>query len=392
MSELIRPSGQEFNKPTELSPTPGVVDALRGKIAEPIQTISQKPGEEGTFTRVRLLLSGSGQFGLKDRKDNKEWSGIFNHSILSARYSVHFAEKMAKAGYETHPQTILDAMIVSHAGRRSWDEAGWYPQAAPDAREKRSISNETLGLQLIQGKVPQDAFALVAALAHNLEGFDLDPAMYDSWDYKLTSYVDHRTTQSYEPLNTRMGNFLIANFFDKDQVTPEVKERVYEGIEEIVARQRDSLLNKPGVEPMTLDEADQIAESLGANEGSTRLPRKDLIKLILNDAETEAALIKSGVDPDAINDQTVPMPKWEDDIRMQYVGAAGRNIFNYLYRLRLEDQETTLYFSELLAREYPENNWWTEYASRVFREYGKKKLQETQRVKKAETIFPGEYL
>lgn len=71
-------------------------------------------------------------------------------------------------------------MIVSHAGRRQWDEAKWYPDIVEDARAKISITNETLGMQLIQGKIPSDAFDLVVALGHNVEGFEVNPSIYDS--------------------------------------------------------------------------------------------------------------------------------------------------------------------------------------------------------------------
>ena len=40
---------------------------------------------------------------------------------------------MVKRGHKVNSQQILDGMIVSHSGRRQWDEAGLYPEAAEDA-------------------------------------------------------------------------------------------------------------------------------------------------------------------------------------------------------------------------------------------------------------------
>src|SRR3989344_4753961 len=242
MSE--RAQGQERSIVPELRPDPRVIEALRGEISEPIQTISRKPGSEDRQVKVRVVREGPGLFGLTDWEDNKEWSGITNHILLSARYAVYFAQKMHDAGYEADPQRILDGMIVSHPGRRQWDEAGWYPEAIEDAQAKRSISNETLGMQLIQGKVPQDAFELVVALGHNVEGFSVDPSIYESLDFKIAIYVDHRTAQKYELLNTRMGDFLLGNFFNRGDVTPEVRERVYEGLKNLIESEKDYRLGK----------------------------------------------------------------------------------------------------------------------------------------------------
>src|SRR3989344_5611307 len=284
MADRLLGSEQAGNFEVEIDPR--VVDALRGEISEPIQTISHKPDHGAQLVKVRIAKEGPGLFGLTDWEDNKEWSGITNHVLLSARYAVYFAQKMRDAGFETNPQRILNGMIVSHPGRRQWDEAGWYPEAVEDAEAKRSISNETLGMRLIQGKVPQDAFELVVALGHNVEGFSVDPAIYDSLDYQIAIYVDHRAAQKYEPLNTRMGDFLIGNFFKRDEVTPELKEHVYNAIGDLIERQKNYRLGKESSEGVTLDEADQIAEQLGASTRSERVIRRELMRLILQDADT----------------------------------------------------------------------------------------------------------
>lgn len=368
MSE--RPLGQERSTSPELKPDPRVIDALKGKISAPIQTMSHKPGFEGKQVEVRVVREGPGLFGLTDWQDNKEWSGITNHVLLSARYAVYFAQKMRDAGYEAHPQGILNGMIVSHPGRRQWDEAGWYPEVIEDAQAKRSISNETLGMRLIQGKVPQDAFELVVALGHNVEGFSVDPSIYDSWDYKLAIYVDHRAAQKYEPLNTRMGDFLIGNFFKRDEITPELKERVYAVIGDLIQRQKSNRLGEEGAEQVTLDEADLIAEQLGASARSERVIRKELMCLILQDSDTEAALITAGIDPDSINDETVPMPDWEDLFRKDYVKAAEDSIVQRLSshyrRLWLDESKVDDFVLDDILSEFPPNTWWGKYAFELF--------------------------
>lgn len=354
---------------SELRPDPRVVDALRGEISGPIQTISHRPGSKGKSVEVRLVTDGPGMFGLSDWQDNREWSGITNHVFLSARYATHFAEQMRQAGYETNPGRILNGMIVSHAGRRQWDEAEWYPEAVLDAVAKRSISNETLGMRLIVGKVPIDAFELVVALGHNVEGFSVDPTIYDSLDFKLAIYVDHRTAQKYEPLNTRMADFLLGNFFRGNEVTPELREQVYRVVETIIERQRNQSLGKEVILRLSLDEADEMAGRLGASPNSERLTRRELMRLVLQDADTEALLIKAGIDPDDINDETVPMPEWEHDLRWQYVEAAKESIIERISSLNEALQSEGLYSDdrvvlgtlERFGVDFPVNTWWGQY-------------------------------
>ena len=238
---------------------------------------------------------------------------------------------------------------------------------------KRSISNETLGMQLIQGKVPQDAFELVVALGHNVEGFSVDPSIYESWDFKIAIYVDHRTAQKYEPLNTRMGNFLLGNFFNRGDVTPEVRECVYEDLKSLIEREKEYRLGKEEAKEVTLDEADHIAESLGAKPNSERLARRELMRLILQDADTEAALIQAGVDPDNINDETVPMPIWENQFRKDYVKAAEEGIFEKFDKLVQKDRDYDQFLANserpnfsFLDKDFPENTWWGQYARDLY--------------------------
>ena len=352
---------------SEFSIHPDFINALRGEVSNPVITISHKTGPDfGKMVTARLAINGPGMFGLADMKDSKEWSGITNHYLLTGRYAVDIAHRMEQAGYETHPQMILNAMIVSHAGRRQSDEAHWYYEGLVklmDPKEvyrRGSLSNETLGMQLIEGKVPQDAFELVVALGHNVEGFSVDPSIYSSLDFLVAIYIDHRTAQKYDPLNIRMGDFLLGNFFAKDAINDELRGKVYEELEKIIGRERDTNLAIGGVKSITLDEADQMVEKLGAQPDSIRLSRKELMRLILQDARTEAMLLQAGIIPDEINDTTVPMPKWEDDFRLEYVTSASDEILTRITELQQTGNLTAL------EAEFPPTNWWGKYARKLY--------------------------
>lgn len=329
----------------DLSPNPDVVNALRGTISEPLQTISRKPGSNDQVVTVRIALEGPGMFGLTDWEDNKEWSGIFNHCILSARYATYFAEGTAQAGYSVSPQVILDGMIISHPGRRQWEEAIWYPGIAPNAEVKRAITNETLGLSLIQGKIPEEIFRLVSSLAFS-EEFPVDPQVYESWEHRLSILADHRSSDRYLPLHIRMGDFIWGNFFDRERTKPEIKEQVHSSLNELFKRQKNYRLGMMGGKEVVADEAVEIIQSLGASANSARSTLRLQLENLLEDVATEAELIKVGVDPNEVNDETVPMPAWEDQLRLQYVEAARDSM--------------------KFDMDFPLTTWWGQYARKLF--------------------------
>lgn len=362
---LYRPD-KEQPRLDELAPTPGVVDALRGTVED--ATYNQN----GEIKTDKVVTEGSGQFGLTDLNDNKTWRGIFHHSVLSARYSAHLGIQLLEAytkrqtttvdkKNKPNPQTIVDAMIVSHTGRRRKEQKEKTPEAIIDPEAER-VTNETLGLQNIEGKVPEQAFQLVAALAHKPEGYPVAPDVKASWNYFITSYVDHRTTDRWQPLNERLGDFLYGNFVNEK--TPERREEIHRKMNAIIEAQKAFVRGEKGAEPVTLDVADAIAESLGANEGSSRLSRRELMELVLQDAGTEAVLQMAGIDTENMNETTVPMPQWEDDLRYQYVAAAQNEIVDHLSELSGEPELT-----EIMDREFPTegtHGWWGKAAREVF--------------------------
>lgn len=357
----------------ELSPSPGIIDVLKGTVSEPIQTISRKPGFDGQLVTVRIAIEGPGMFGLTDWQDNREWSGIFNHCILSARYATYFAQRLIQAGHEINSQLILDGMIVSHPGRRQWDEAGWYPEVVPGAETKMAMYNETLGLRLIKGKVPEGVFQLVSSLAYD-DG--TDPEVYNSWEHRLSVFADHRSSDRYLPLHIRMGDFIWVNFFNKDDVGVDVREQVHNTLGELFTRHRNFRLGLTGGIEVTADEAVEIMQNLGASPDSARSTLRLQLENLLKDVDTEAELIQTGINPDDVNDDTVPMPKWEDKLRLEYVFVARESITERMYSLnkalKAEDEYgSALVVKEILERydrDFPTNTWWGQYAWRVYQE------------------------
>lgn len=305
----------------ELMPDQEVIDILRGVISEPMQTKSHKPGSEGQPVTVRFALEGSGMHGLTDYIDNQTWWGISRmHQGLSARLAVYYGMVMQQAGYEVNLGTILSGMNISHPGRRPWEEACFYPEVAPDAAVRSAMTNETLGLLLIQNKVPHDIFLLVASLAYS-DKFPVDKKVYDSLEHRLSDLADHQTTDRFAPLGERMGDFLARNFF-VGLTTEALKRPVIEKLSNIIKSQRDFCLGISGSKEVTLNEAEDIMLEMGASPNSPRSTLRLQLENYLKDAGTQAMLIRAGINPDEITDQTVPMPAWEDSLRLEYVGFA----------------------------------------------------------------------
>jgi hypothetical protein len=318
---------------------------------------SHHPLTEGQEVTVRIADEGSGMIGLENPQDNKDWSGMLNHVQLNRRLALHISKAGLQRGLDTDPTRIANGFDVSHAGRRVGEEARYYPGAVKEADEKASITYGSMGAKIIEGKVPQSAFELVVALGHGTEEFSVDPAIYDSLDYKIAIYADHRTSQTIEPLHKRMGDFLLQNFFTKEQVTTEKKSEVYDAVREVIERQKGHMFGGGEEDGITLDEADMIACELGASEGSTRLPRKELMRLILQDAKTEAFLIKSGIDVENIDESSLAPTRWERYLRRLYINDAEEGIFS-LYK----ELEAKLSRGEIAQvefdREFNPSTWW----------------------------------
>jgi hypothetical protein len=108
-------------------PDSNVLEALRGDVSELKYTVSQKPANKGQEVAVKIVTDGSGMVGLVDSVDNREWAGIFNHFVKTARIATYLGRELQDNGVEVDTILLLNAILISHAGRRQWDEATRYP-------------------------------------------------------------------------------------------------------------------------------------------------------------------------------------------------------------------------------------------------------------------------
>lgn len=107
-----------------------------------LERVDEGPNK-GKSVDAHILIEGSGMFNLTNPEDAKEWKGIFNHIVGSARIIYQGIEVFKSLSPEQRLQfvnsgfdfTVLDAftpelgalyMLTNHAGRRRMDEHNWY--------------------------------------------------------------------------------------------------------------------------------------------------------------------------------------------------------------------------------------------------------------------------
>lgn len=298
-----------LNRPTGQS-----LELLMGEISEPTSL------SDGSS--VQLVESGSGMAGLTGHPDNINWSGIFHHIMLSTRIAHNLCLQLQRKGHEIDSNVVLQAGIDSHLGRRIWDEAKKYPQLVKKSDQKLSVTNESIGLDMLrEAEVDAPIYETVAALAH---GVECDPSWYETHEYKIFSYVDHRTMDKVYSYSERMGTFLINAFIPKEQVTDDKRQAVYQMVKDIFARVKQG-------EQIELETIVKQASDLGATPTSDRLKLDSFMHMIIEDAQTELMLEKAGIDTSNLN--ATPHPRWERYLRRLYLMDAEKSVFEAKKRI-----------------------------------------------------------
>jgi hypothetical protein len=300
--------------------------------------------------RMHFVEKGSGMFGLTNFYDNMKWAGIFTHLVLSARYSLYIGEQLQEKGYKVNLQTMLDSMLLSHTGRRQSDEAGEYKGLiGKDAYKKRAnTKNELLGLEILEeNKVPAEVLTQVRALA-NIGMFPIKDKKHENPEYAAyaaQSVVDHQVTHKTDPLHVRFAGFFMRNFkFEGESVNEDRARKrieVKNTLEEIINTRKGYNLGRVEVDT-DLYQALARMTSLGMSEESDRGGLEDIMYLVLQDAENVAFYEEIGIDLKQLRDETVPMPKWEEDIRYKYANFAKDGIIKKMdevYKSTQEGQE-----------------------------------------------------
>ncbi len=189
------------------------LEVLKGFVSKPIETISNKPDYKGHIVKVSLVKEGSGIIGLENAADNQEWAGIFNHILKTARVATFLGEQLREKGEVVVPDCILNTILVSHAGRRQYDEATWYPSVVPNAHEKVEAGDTAITLELLSNA------RISPTIVENVKAHGVGDAypitQMDTWEKILPSYADFRVSQHVISLQTE------RSIFSKLQIKPE---------------------------------------------------------------------------------------------------------------------------------------------------------------------------
>lgn len=255
--------------------------------------------------------------GLKEREDNKEWSGIFNHLVKTARVATFLAQELRKKGENVSQNLILNTVLISHAGRRQWDEANWYPDAVENAQEKAAMGDQPLATPVLEkAGIPKDVMEIVEAHA---VGTQYPIERMDTWEKKLALYADFRVSQNLMSLRDRFDDL--------------AKRAVPAG----------------------------------------RLTQEQLDAIEAWAFKTEQEIFsKLSIKPENITDEYHPQSRWERYIRRLYVNDAEDGIFQRLDELydqlnQAEGDGSLLPpIIEKFKTDFPENTWWGKYVRELY--------------------------
>jgi hypothetical protein len=295
----------EFKNPTSVRPVSKTLEALEGEISIPVETVSQKPGHIGEKVQVSLVKEGAGMAGLKEAEDNKEWSGIFNHLVKTARVATFLAQELQKKEENVNPNLILNTVLISHAGRRQWDEANWYPDAVKDAEEKSKLGDQPLATPVLEKAGISDEILDIVE-SHGI-GTLYPIEKMNTWEKKLSLYSDFRVSQNIMSLDQRFDD-----------------------------------LSKRAVPAGRLSQA-----QLDEIENWAKNTEKEIFS-------------KLPISPSDITEDFPSQARWERYIRRLYINDAEEGIFKKISEFRGSKDE--------FNQEFPSNTWWGKYVRELYQE------------------------
>lgn len=365
----------EVNVEPITGPDSNVIAALKGKISDPKEVISNKPGSLGKRI-VRIAEEGPAMIGLEDLGDNREWAGIFNHFVKTAGASLELGMLLQLQGLDVDPRLLLNTVMISHSGRRQYDEATWYPQDVRGASEKKQEGDVAIGLDLLKDKnLSGELIEMVSV--HGL-GTIYPFEKMDSWNKKIPMYLDFRISQNAMSMEQRFVDLQrgVANgrytqeYLDSLHRWATQTER--ELFEALAIPSYDSLRNNPRNLKARIDAAvklDKFSEKQAGILRSTKLyiqsgqdaDAADILRM-----DKDEFLSKLQLHPEDINDRLLQPERWERYIRRLYINDAEQGIFARLSELNKDILHGKVGSREELEKEFPKNTWWGKYARELY--------------------------
>lgn len=349
-----------------LGPSSNVIEALRGaKFSE--QKHLRKP--DGSEITTRLVREGAGMVEFEDRVESQQWAGIFNHIVKTAGAALQLGRLLQLNGQQVDVQLMLDTVMLSHSGRRQYDEATWYPDEVDNAAEKIKMKDTKIGLSSLKDKnLPPELIKMISV--HEL-GTNYPYEATDTWNKRLPMYLDYRISQNAMSLEQRFQDLqrgVEAGRFDQRWV--EETKAWAEGVE----KELFEVLQLPSYEavlgnPQNLKHRIDTAIKLGkfSEEETHALRGTKLYKpksgsdddmVEVTGLTRDEFLKRLQLYPEDINDKLLQPERWERYIRRLYINDAEQGIF-----VRLSQPFGSV---KDLEKEFPQNTWWGKYAHELY--------------------------
>ncbi len=357
-----------------LGPSSNVLEALRSATFTEPKHLRKPNGQEIT---TRLVREGAGMAGLEDRVENQEWAGIFNHYVKTAGASLQLGTLLKLNGQEVDLQLMLDTVMLSHSGRRQYDEATWYPDEVDHAAEKRETGDTRIGLDSLRDKnLPPELIEMISV--HGL-GTIFPFEATKTWNEKLPLYLDFRIAQNAMPMEQRFVD--LQRGVVSGRYTQEFLDKTHEWA---ISREQElfDALNIFSYEvvsanPQNLRARIDTAIKLGkfSEEEVKALKETQLYKPKSGKKGDVADVVGLSPDefldrlqlyPEDINDQLLQPERWERYIRRLYINDAEQGIFARLSQLHRDIAEEKAGSAEELEKEFPQSTWWGKYARELY--------------------------
>ena len=285
------------------------LEVLKGSVSKPIETVSNKPDSKGQIVKVSLVKEGSGIIGLENAADNQEWAGIFNHILKTARVATFLGEQLREKGETVDPDCILNTILVSHAGRRQYDEATWYPSVVPDAAQKVEAGDTAITLNLLShARIPP--IIIESVKAHGI-GATYPVSQMDTWEKILPAYADFRVSQHVMSLQERFDDL----------------------------------------------------ERRGVTAGRFTQNHLNILKEWAFEVERKI-FSKLQIEPEHITDRSLSAPWWERYLRRLYINDAEKKIFTSISRFYRGPKRKKVNAS-MITREFSAS-WWKTYVENLY--------------------------
>lgn len=362
----------ETSEEKPIGPSSNILEALGGISFSKPKHLRKPNGQDIT---TRLVREGSGMVGLEDRVENEEWAGIFNHYLKVAGASLQIARLLKLNGQEINPQLVLDSVVLSHSGRRQYDEAVRYPDQVDKAKTKQEIGDMQVGLNILKDKdLPSELLEMLSIHA--------SPVLLEAtktWNEKLPVYLDHRIAQNAMSLEQRyidlkrgvVSGRYSQEFLDKlrewdTRVERELFNALYIFSYEEISKNPENLKARVNIAVKLGKLSQEEADILKTTKLYKPKTGKDADIAGIIGLSADEFLEKLQLYPEDVNDSLLQPERWERYIRRLYINDAEQGIFARLSSLHRSIAEGTVGSKEELEKEFPQDTWWGKYARELY--------------------------